>query len=72
MHLKRLDDAMAELDERSRDIVASRWLQEPKLTLHELVARYAISAERVRQLEKNAFNKMRKVLPDLDFAVEPG
>ena len=72
MHLARLDDAMAELDERSRDIVACRWLQEPKLTLHDLAARYAISAERVRQLEKNAFNKMRKVLPDLDFAAGAG
>ena len=54
MHL-----ALAKLDERSQDIIRSRWLDENKLTLQELADKYQVSAERVRQLEKNAMNKMR-------------
>jgi RNA polymerase sigma-32 factor len=63
MQHEQLGVALSDLDERSRDIVVSRWLQEPKATLHDLAARYGISAERIRQLEKNAFNKIRKALP---------
>jgi RNA polymerase sigma-32 factor len=59
---KRLSAAIADLDERSRDIVASRWLAEEKLTLHDLAARYNVSAERIRQLESSAINKLRKAL----------
>ncbi len=55
-----LNKAMSELDERSRDILASRWLQEKKSTLHELADRYNVSAERIRQLEKNAMKKLRE------------
>ncbi|MEX2333500.1 MAG: sigma-70 family RNA polymerase sigma factor, partial [Pseudohongiella sp.] len=51
--------AMNELDERSRDIITSRWLSDQKATLHELAAKYNVSAERIRQLEKNAMNKVR-------------
>ncbi|TPQ26108.1 RNA polymerase sigma factor RpoH [Methylomonas sp. EFPC3] len=54
-----LMDAMAGLDERSRDILASRWLVEEKATLHELADRYQVSAERIRQLEQNAMKKLR-------------
>jgi len=54
-----LSDAMQDLDERSQDIVASRWLTEKKLTLHELAKRYNVSAERIRQLEKNAMKKLK-------------
>ncbi len=54
-----LHAAMAELDDRSKDILNSRWLSENKATLHELADRYDISAERVRQLEKNAMNKIK-------------
>ena len=54
-----LSNAMQDLDERSQDIVASRWLTEKKLTLHELAARYNVSAERIRQLEKNAMKKLK-------------
>lgn len=61
-----LSAALAALDERSRDIVTSRWLQDPKATLHDLAARYCVSAERIRQLEKNAFNKIRAAMPDFD------
>lgn len=51
--------AMAELDDRSKDILNSRWLSDNKATLHELAKRYDISAERIRQLEKNAMNKIK-------------
>ncbi|HBA66464.1 MAG TPA: RNA polymerase sigma factor RpoH [Methylococcaceae bacterium] len=54
-----LSEAMAELDERSLDILNSRWLSEEKATLHDLAARYNVSAERIRQLEKNAMNKLK-------------
>lgn len=48
------------LDERSRDILMSRWMDdENKATLHELAAKYSVSAERIRQLEKNAMKKIR-------------
>lgn len=48
-----------ELDDRSQDIIRSRWLQDTKMTLQELADRYDISAERIRQLEANALRKMR-------------
>lgn len=58
----KLHDALAQLDERSRDILQQRWLADNKSTLHELAAIYGISAERIRQLEKNAMNKIRASL----------
>lgn len=53
--------AINSLDERSRDILQSRWLDEDgtKVTLHDLAAKYGVSAERIRQLEKNAMKKVR-------------
>ena len=54
-----LRDALDGLDERSRDIVASRWLADEKLTLHDLADRYGVSAERVRQIEAAALKKLR-------------
>ncbi len=54
--------ALAELDDRSKDILASRWLSDDKATLHELAAKYSISAERIRQLEKNAMNKVKVIM----------
>lgn len=49
------------LDERSQDILQQRWLGENKaITLHELAEKYGVSAERVRQLEKNAMKKIRQ------------
>lgn len=56
---KRLGDALSKLDERSFDILSSRWLSDKKATLHELAARYNVSAERIRQLEKNAMKKIK-------------
>ncbi len=55
-----LNKAMSELDERSRDILVSRWLNEKKSTLTDLAERYGVSAERIRQLEKNAMKKLRE------------
>jgi RNA polymerase sigma-32 factor len=54
-----LHAALSELDDRSKDILASRWLTDDKSTLHELADKYGISAERIRQLEKNAMNKIK-------------
>jgi RNA polymerase sigma-32 factor len=54
-----LQQAMADLDERSKDILNARWLSDDKSTLHDLADKYGISAERVRQLEKNAMNKIK-------------
>lgn len=56
----KLSDAMLGLDERSQQIIRARWLDEDnKSTLQELADRYGVSAERVRQLEKNAMKKLR-------------
>ena len=55
----RLGQALAELDDRSRDIVARRWLAEKKATLHELAAEYDVSAERIRQIEATAIGKLK-------------
>jgi RNA polymerase sigma-32 factor len=56
---EQLMGSLAQLDDRSRDIIASRWLSEKKATLHDLAARYGVSAERIRQLEANAMKKMK-------------
>lgn len=55
----KLAKALSCLDERSLDILSSRWLAEKKATLHELAERYNVSAERIRQLEQNAMKKIR-------------
>ncbi len=52
--------ALEHLDERSQDILRQRWLAEDKATLHDLADKYGVSAERVRQLEKNAMKKLRQ------------
>lgn len=57
-----LRHALKTLDERSQDIISSRWLGDNKMTLQELADRYGISAERIRQLERNALNKLKNVL----------
>lgn len=55
----RLGHALATLDERSQHIVRSRWLDDQKATLQELAETYSVSAERIRQLEKNAMKKLK-------------
>lgn len=60
---QRLASALNGLDERSQNIIKARWLDEDnKLTLQELADQYGVSAERVRQLEKNALKKLKDVL----------
>ncbi len=56
---QRLANALVALDDRSQDIIKTRWLDDDKSTLQELADKYQISAERVRQLEKNALNKLK-------------
>ena len=55
-HLRR---AISELDNRSQDILKSRWLSDKKSTLHDLAEKYGVSAERIRQLEKTAMDKIK-------------
>ena len=59
-----LQGALGQLDERSREILRLRWLNEPKVTLRELAAQYGISAERVRQIEAKAMKKLRSALAE--------
>ena len=56
---ERLGLAIETLDDRSRDILKSRWMTDDKATLHQLADRYGVSAERIRQLEVNAIKKLR-------------
>ena len=56
---ERLMAALAGLDDRSKTILQARWLTEKKQTLHELAQQFGVSAERIRQIEKNAMKKMR-------------
>ena len=58
----RLELALERLDERSRSIVKRRWMTDDKATLHELADEYGISAERVRQVETNAINKLKGLM----------
>lgn len=61
----RLADALDSLDERSQDIIRARWLDDDnKTTLQELADKYGVSAERVRQLEKNAMKKLRLAMEE--------
>jgi RNA polymerase sigma-32 factor len=55
----RLGLAVQALDQRSQDILQRRWLDDNKATLHQLANEYGVSAERIRQLEKNAMTKVR-------------
>lgn len=57
-----LGKAMLTLDERSKDILASRWMVEKKATLQELADKYDVSAERIRQIENNAIQKLKEAV----------
>jgi RNA polymerase sigma-32 factor len=60
---QQLQNALACLDDRSQDILQNRWLNEDNaMTLQELADKYGISAERIRQLEKNALEKLKKLM----------
>jgi len=54
-----LNEALEQLDDRSKAIVTRRWLNDSKATLHELADEYGVSAERIRQIEKNAFKSIK-------------
>ncbi|HEU4669409.1 MAG TPA: RNA polymerase sigma factor RpoH [Dyella sp.] len=57
--LETLSAALGKLDDRSRDIIQRRWLNDDKATLQDLADEYGVSAERIRQVEANAMKKMR-------------
>lgn len=57
-----LEEALAALDERSRRIIEARWLRDDTATLHELAAEYGISAERIRQIEQKAMQRIKATI----------
>ncbi len=59
---QQLGIALTKLDERSKDIVTRRWLSDDKPTLHDLADEYGVSAERIRQIEKQAMKTMKDVI----------
>lgn len=59
---ERLYSALKTLDERSQHIIQTRWLSDDKTTLQDLADKYQVSAERVRQIEKNAMKKLQSVM----------
>jgi len=59
---QKLYQALSTLDERSLEILQSRYLKEEKVTLHNLADKYGVSAERVRQLENKAMQKLKEAL----------
>ena len=61
-----LHQALSQLDKRSQAILAARWLNEEKSTLQELAEKYQVSAERIRQLEKTAMEKLKGVLEQIE------
>ncbi|MDQ5921095.1 MAG: polymerase sigma-32 factor [Pseudomonadota bacterium] len=68
LHTDGIEMALQELDERSRDIIQSRWLEDPdnQPTLHELAKKYGVSAERIRQIEVKAMQKMKQYLSEYE------
>ena len=61
---KKLYQALSSLDQRSIEILQSRYLKEEKETLHTLADKYGVSAERVRQLENKAIKKLKERLEE--------
>ncbi|AEG32305.1 RNA polymerase sigma factor RpoH [Thiomicrospira cyclica] len=60
-----MQQALAVLDERSRDIIQTRWLDDSKLGLKELAERYQVSMERIRQIEVQAMKKMKLAITSI-------
>ncbi len=60
-----MQQALAVLDERSRDIIQTRWLDDSKLGLKELAERYQVSMERIRQIEVQAMKKMKQAITSI-------
>ncbi len=61
-----LQHALVQLDNRSQEILQARWLNDDKATLQELADKYQVSAERIRQLEKNAMQKLKVALEQVE------
>lgn len=59
---EQLSTALQGLDARSQDIIKARWLDDNRATLHDLAAKYNVSAERIRQLETNALKKLKSAV----------
>lgn len=55
----KLQEAIDKLDKRSKDIILSRWFSDQKITLHDLASKYDVSAERIRQIEELAMDKLK-------------
>lgn len=72
LHTVGIEKAIGGLDERSQDIIRSRWLRDPddQKTLHDLALKYGVSAERIRQIEVKAMEKMKKLL--MEFTRDQG
>ena len=63
-----ISEALLELDDRARDIIERRWLTESKkATLHQLAKEYGVSAERIRQIEARALEKMKPIIESSGF-----
>ncbi len=63
LQLEKLTHAMSTLDEKSQDILRARWLDEgSKSTLQQLATKYGVSAERIRQIEKAAMQKLKSAI----------
>ena len=62
VQLQAMHEALATLDERSLDIIKSRWLGEEKMGLKELAERHGVSLERIRQIEKKALETMKRTI----------
>ncbi|WP_434779605.1 RNA polymerase sigma factor RpoH [Neisseria sp. Ec49-e6-T10] len=62
LYTEGLQSALAQLDDRSKDIVMSRWLKDDGATLHEMADKYGVSAERIRQIEVKAMQKLKGYL----------
>jgi RNA polymerase sigma-32 factor len=61
----KLKEAIDILDDRSRDIILSRWFSDKKATLHDLASKHKVSAERIRQLEESTMSKLKSSISSL-------
>ncbi|MHB9116686.1 MAG: RNA polymerase sigma factor RpoH [Burkholderiales bacterium] len=61
-HGSGMQKALSSLDERSRRIIEARWLDDDNATLHDLASEFGVSAERIRQIEQKAMQKMRGII----------
>lgn len=62
-----LNEALQQLDERSRYVIQRRWLDSEKATLNELSKKFNVSAERIRQIEINAISQIKKIMMNGDY-----